>query len=469
MSMRKLVYILTFVALWAVWYFFYPYFIIWLEGFSFFTTLPDFTAIHFHLPKDVFRYVGSFLLQFYVYPAAGAAIQALLPVLFVISLMTVIKRLSDDPKGLMWIAYAFLPLYLYYQMSDMTLVRSITILAVTATAALLIWLVTIFVKPALRMPAFLRNRYVSILLLLVSIGASACVMTTYGSVGRHYEKVAHMYHLAQNQEWERILEEISVQESVQNEYMRKYALLALAQTGQLTDYAFRYGLSSSDDFLFYDVQESFCLSFNVLFYRALGMNNPAVYHSYQQALQSVPGLSFDVMRTLTDIYVEQNEYELAKKYLDILAHTTCHGKWVKERLPKLEAIRDAEPEYRMEGDKFIMEAFLPDISSMYDRYPKDARYADYLLCAVLANKDASTFFKIFNVVAPRIYAGGQGIPRMYQEALLLIASKEPTVLKVYKIDEDVWKRFTDFTELMSTGKTAQAKRKYADSYWAYVY
>ena len=468
--MKKLLLLsLTYVALWAVWYFAYPYFLIWLEGFSFFTTLPDFTAIHFHLPEDTFRYVGSFLLQFYAFPAAGAAIQALLPVLFILSIMAIIKRLVENSEGLVWIAYAFLPLYLYYQMSDMTLVRSITILAVTAAAALLIWLVTIFVKPALRMPAFLRNRYVSIVLLLVSIGASACVMTTYGSVGRHYEKVAHMYHLAQNQEWEKILEEISVQESVQNEYMRKYALLALAQTGQLTDYAFRYGLSSSDDFLFYDVQESFCLSFNVLFYRSLGMNNPAVYHSYQQALQSVPGLSFDVMRNLTDIYLEQKEYELAKKYMDILKHTTCHGKWIKERLPKLEAIRDAEPEYRMEGDKFIMEAFLPDISSMYDRYPKDARYADYLLCAVLANKDASTFFKIFNVVAPRIYAGGQGIPRMYQEALLLIASKEPTVLKVYKIDEDVWKRFTDFTELMSTGKTAQAKRKYADSYWAYVY
>ena len=58
---------------------------------------------------------------------------------------------------------------------------------------------------------------------------------------------------------------------------------------------------------------------------------------------------------------------------------------------------------------------------------------------------------------------------MYQEALLLIASKEPVVLKMYRIDEDVWARFSDFTEMMSQGKTSQAKRKYADSYWAYVY
>lgn len=468
--MKKLILLsLTYVALWAVWYFAYPYFLVWLEGFSFFTTLPDFTAIHFHLPEDIFRYVGAFLLQFYAFPAAGAVIQALLPVLFILSVMTIIKRLFKDSEGLVWIAYLFLPLFLYYQMSDMTLVRSITILAALAAADLLVYVATIFVKPFGNVPAFLRNMYFCAVMLLLSLGMSVGVLTKYGSVGRHYEKVAHMYHLAQHQEWEKILEAISVQESVGNEYMRKYALLALAQTGQLTDYAFRYGLSSSDDFLFNDVQESFCLSFNVLFYRTLGMNNPAVYHSYQQALQSVPGLSFDAMRNLTDICLEQKEYELARKYIDILAHTSCHGKWIRERLPKLDAIRNAEPEYRMQGDKFIMESFLPDISSMYDRYPKDARYADYLMCAVLANKDAGTFLKIFNVVAPRIYTDGQRIPRIYQEALLLIASKEPMVLKVYKIDEDVWNRFTGFTGLMSKGRTAQAKREYADSYWAYVY
>lgn len=469
MNMRKIIFALTFVALWAVWYFGYPYFLMWLEGFSFFTTLPDFTVIHFNLPKDIFRYVGSFLLQFYAYPVVGAAVQALLPMLFVLCIDVVVRRVFSDSKGLLWVSYAFLPMYLYYQMSDMTLVRSMTILAIAAGVALLVYLVTAFVKPVLKVPAFLRNKYVSLVLLLVIAGASVGVLARYGSVGRYYEKVAHLQHLGQNGQWEEILGEVSVQESLQNEYMRKYALLALAQTGKLTDYAFRYGLSSSDDFYFSTVQESFCLSFNVLFYRSLGMNNPAVYHAYQEAIQSVPGLSFNVMRTLADIYLEQKEYDLAKKYIDILDHTTCHGKWVKERLPKLEAIKDAEPEYRMEGEKFIMEAFLPDISSMYDRYPKDIKYADYLMCAALAQKDAKLFFQIFNVIAPRIYKPGESIPRLYQEALLLIASRDPNILKYYKIDTSVWERFNDFTELMSKGKTAQAKRKYAESYWAYVY
>ena len=187
MNMRKIIFALTFVALWAVWYFGYPYFLMWLEGFSFFTTLPDFTVIHFNLPKDIFRYVGSFLLQFYAYPVVGAAVQALLPMLFVLCIDVVVRRVFSDSKGLLWVSYAFLPMYLYYQMSDMTLVRSMTILAIAAGVALLVYLVTAFVKPVLKVPAFLRNKYVSLVLLLVIAGASVGVLARYGSVGRYYK------------------------------------------------------------------------------------------------------------------------------------------------------------------------------------------------------------------------------------------------------------------------------------------
>ena len=88
---------------------------------------------------------------------------------------------------------------------------------------------------------------------------------------------------------------------------------------------------------------------------------------------------------------------------------------------------------------------------------------------MLAEKDGNTFYNIFNLVAKSLYSDAAQIPVLYQEALLLIASKEPEILNVYKIDEEVWKRFSDFTNLMSSGKTSQAKRKYAGTYWAYVY
>lgn len=468
--MKKIIPVIYVVFLWAAWYFCYRHYLIWLEGFSFFSNIPDFTEIHLLLPQELFRYVGAFLLQFYAHPVAGAAIQAVMPVISALCIWAVLKRMFKDADGLMWIAFLPVPFMVSCQMSDMTLLRSVAILSAVSLLLMAVFLVTaVFGKPLTRLPGFLRNRYLSLVMLLVSLIASISIITRYGSLSGYHEQVARLEYLGEQGEWDRILEEVSYQDAMKNEYCRKYALLALSQTGRLPDYAFRYGLSSSQDFLFQGQQEPFCLGFNVLFYRSIGMNNPAVYNSYQQAVQSLPGLSFDVVRGLADIYLEQKDYTLAKKYMDILSHSTCHGRWLRERIPMLESIKDSEPEYKCSGEPFVMESFLPDISSMVDRNKYNQKFADYLLCGVLADKDGNAFYNIFNIIAMTLYPDGKNIPRLYQEALLLIASKEPSLLDRYVIDEEVWKRFTDFTEMMSKGKVAQAKRKYADTYWSYIY
>lgn len=469
MKIKKYIPVLVFVCLWIAWYVCYPYFLIWLEGYSFFTTLPDFVTIHFKLPDEISRYVGAFLLQFYAWPAVGAMIQALLPTLFLLCMLFIVRRLFKDHEGVMWLAYVPLPLFVYWQISDMTLARTLTMLASTMSAALALFIATLWKKPFGKLPGFLRHKITGAVFVALSLICSTGVVMTDGPLTHYHEEIAHLEYLGEQGQWNRILENVSVQDALNNEYKRKYALLALSETGQLTEHAFRYGLASSDDFLFHDVQEPYCLGFNELFYRSLGMNNPAIYSVYQQAVQSLPGLSFDTVRCLADIYLEQKDYVMAKKYIDILDHSTCHGKWVKAHRAGLEAIKGAVPEYRMGGKQFIMQSFLPDMSAMVDLYPHERKYADFLLCGILAEKDGKTFLNVLNVIASTLYPDGRNLPALYQEALLLNASQDSSVLQRYSIDEAVWKRFADFTELMRQGRTAQAKRKYAGTYWAYVY
>lgn len=57
-----------FVLFWAVWFFFCRYYLIWLEGYSYFSTLPDYTSLFKSIPYGLSCYVGSFLHQFYIYP-----------------------------------------------------------------------------------------------------------------------------------------------------------------------------------------------------------------------------------------------------------------------------------------------------------------------------------------------------------------------------------------------------------------
>ena len=44
----------------------------WMEGMSFFSTLPDFAVLQARLPSGLLEYVASYLLQFYHSAGAGA-------------------------------------------------------------------------------------------------------------------------------------------------------------------------------------------------------------------------------------------------------------------------------------------------------------------------------------------------------------------------------------------------------------
>lgn len=467
--MKKILLIFATAVLWAGWYICYPNYLRWLEGYSFFSTLPDFTSIYLILPKDIFRYVGAFLLQFYNHPVIGAMVQALFPVVVVLSGYVIVRRLFRNHDWLIWIAFIPLPFFVSSQMDDMTLTHSVSVMSWSLLAMVVMCILTCFGKPLKKLPGIFHHRNLALCVIVASVCISLVTIVRKSPLNGKYEELTYLEYLGNNHQWDKILKTVSAQEAIKDEFKRKYALLALSETGLLTEYAFRYGLSSPDDFVYMEAEDPFRLNFNMLYYRCLGMNNPVIHQAYQQAVQSLPGVTFHSIRTLADIYLEYKDYDLAKKYIDILSHSTCHGKWVKERLPILESIKGVEPDYNASEQNYRLDNFFRDISAMVDRHQGDPKYADLLMCGVLSQMDGNRFLQVFHAVAPSLYVDGRRIPTLYQEALLLIASKEPDILQMYRIDEEVWEKFTDFTNLMSSGKTAQAKRKYAGTYWAYVY
>ena len=106
---------------------------------------------------------------------------------------------------------------------------------------------------------------------------------------------------------------------------------------------------------------------------------------------------------------------------------------------------------------------------MVDRNRSNRKYADLLLCSLLADEEGDTFVKLFTYVAQAQYPDGKNLPRLYEEALVLISMVEPHVLEGFTISEDTQRRFYDYIGLMNAGKGNQALRKHADTYWAYSY
>jgi uncharacterized integral membrane protein len=341
--------------------------------------------------------------------------------------------------------------------------------AVFTGIMLIVLIFTLIRKVTIKVPKWVGSLPVNILIMLSAIGTSLYFLLVQDERNHEQNDHARLEYLGENGRWMEILERVTPADAHSDDIKRHYALLALAQTGHLTDYAFLYGLDGSDSFLFYDNINPLCLDFNAIFYQSMAMPNAVIHQSYQLGVQSVAGVGFSSIRRLADTYIDLKDYALAKKYVDILAHSTCHRAWVKDRLPKLEAIKNASPAYAYNEFNAMIAEFPHTISSMVDRNRKDRRYADLLMCALLADDEGDKFLNIFRYIAEVQYPDGKNLPRLYEEALILISMVDPSALQGIHISNDTQQRFADYVALMNAGKRSQALRKYKDTYWAYLY
>lgn len=459
----------VYVIFWALWYFCYKYVLIWLEGYSYFSTLPDYWELCKSLPSGFLIYVGSFLHQFYLMPAVGAAIQALFDLWPVLCTGIMVIRLTKDPGRFLWISLIPLPFFAYQQFWDLNLLLALKWFIVFTSAMLVVILVTSFRLLGIVIPRWICNTAFSITISVAALGLSIYFLVGFDPRTREHEERACLEFLGERHLWDDILERVSPQEARSDEFKKRYALLALTEKGILSDYAFRYGLAGSDDFFFSETIEPMSLNFNALLYQCLGMHNASIHQSYQFGVQSVSGVGFASLRRMADLYIDLKDYRLAKKYVDVLSHSSCYRSWVNERISKLEAIKDSVPSYSDPTYAATIANFTHTISSMVDRNRGNRKYTDLLLCSLLADEEGDKFKKIFSYVAQVQYPSGKDLPRLYEEALILIAMVDPDILAAYSISEDTQRRFADYVNMMNAGRGTQALRKHADTYWAYSY
>lgn len=458
-----------FCVLWAVWFFGYRYFLIWLEGFSYFSTLPDFLAQHKDMPYGLLSYVGSFLHQFYAVPAAGAAIQAFIGTWIVICTGTALIRVFDDPEDALWLSLIPLPFFIFIQFWDLRMLNSVLWMMIVTSALLIVLVVTVIKRPGWKMPKFFCLKPLNAVMLILVSALSVYMLLFMDPRNKVHEEQVHLEYLGENHDWNEILNTVSPADAKSDDLKKRYVMLALSETGILADYAFMYGLSSSEDFIFYESINTLCLNYNALFYRCSGIHNAAIHQLYQLGVQSKFGVSFSTLRNLADIYIELKDYDLAKKYVDILSHSACHGKWVKERMAELEKIRDSKSEYEIDENKATISNFKHTISSMAVKYPENQKYADLLLCSLLADREMEGFMTLIREICKVQYPEGTGLPELYEEALVMYSKIDPHALDGFEISGKTRAGYDDYLDMMSVGRGSQALRKYSDTYWAYSY
>ena len=458
-----------FVVLWCMWYFCYYHSMMWFEGFSYFSTFPDALSLATVLPDDILKYAGAFLLQFYYYPAVGAALQAFFAVVIMLCAMAVVIRLLDNPSHLLWLAALPVPFFVGGQYWDYTLTRTLTWIIVSVVIAVVVYVITIWKHKPLHLPTFIANVVVELAALLIITGFSAYNLCYKDTSCTEYERIWEMEHLADARQWDALLDIATPDKAHENGFCRRYALLALLEQGRLAESMFLYNVTSTNDFWFKEREEPMCRNYNAMLFRSLGVSNEVIHNAFQQQLQSEFGVSFTVLRRLVETNLDAKNYALAKKYMDVLSQSTVMKHWVEERKERLEAIKNVKPTTEAKGEQFESLDLMVVASEMFNLHPNNRKYADMLLCGLLAEKNCKDFYLAFRVIADKQYAHSERIPRYYQEALMLLSVNTPGVLDGYSIDSDVRSEFQDVKKLVKNGEKDRVKSLYPNTFWAYYF
>lgn len=456
-------------VIFLIWYIAFPDYLWLLEGNSFFTFTPDFADMQFSLPSEWAPYAGAFLLQFFRYHVGGASLQMLFAIVVLLSSDLIIARLTRN-KGLMWLSFIPVVWFMSGQFADVLLVRSMWWCGVSVVLALLVWLLTIKMKPKVWGERyFFSSPFFTYIVPCLLLG-----FVTYNEVTdkehKNMEFISRIDRFAENKEWDAILQNVTPEMTRANPSLLRWALLALSEKGGLPEWLFAYGVTDPACFFYERVDKQFCRNFNVQFFRALDLDNELLHNAFQAGILSYYGNSFRSMRAILNACARQGRNRMLAKYVEVMKHTSCHTKLMKFFDKYLASVGVEDKLNSEKSTPFFIGAhpFLSDMARIVDRDPENRKAVDYLLCGLLISKDMDKFYKVFSL---QYKSNGAKLPRYYEEALLVLATQNPDILRRYPVSQAKVDDFNSFLTLLQGGTMNQKMLEinYRDSFWFFYY
>lgn len=187
--------------------------------------------------------------------------------------------------------------------------------------------------------------------------------------------------------------------------------------------------------------------------------------------------------------IANGEYTLARRYIDMLKHTTFHKGWA-ERFDKMiqnPKLVEKEQEivvprqlccYKntLDVDDSFVEAYLLNVMTSNLFVDQTPLCAEATLMSALIRKDTQLFWNTM-IAYLNTHKNLYRIPTHYQEALLLYANIDRRAdISKFKFDEKIKKRFSNFTKHTSNYKGMTEKEMapyfkddFGDTYWYFYF
>ncbi len=320
----------------------------------------------------------------------------------------------------------------------------------------------------------------------------ACVWTEKSDFQNYnYHAEMRMYRAAEEQDWDKVLDEMG---SIPSDASRQMVLLkniALLNKGEMGTKMFKYNNMGEPPTNGFDTLNVHMVQTAApLIYYYHGKTNFSSRWCIENSVEF--GFDYDNLKMLARCALVGGEMDVARKYLDILKTTIYYKDWAENLMPILDNPKlidehhefDSVRELRdhmgtvLDGDNGLCEMYLLNYFS--NTMNKDSKLLQELtLNYALIQKDIQLFWPRFFLYA-ELHKGDE-MPTHYQEAAYLYGNLEPQNVNISNMpfDKTVKERYQGFQQLsqslLKTGMKAPEvgeamKGSYGDTfYWFYFF
>lgn len=250
--------------------------------------------------------------------------------------------------------------------------------------------------------------------------------------------------------------------------------LALGMTNQLGERAFDFYQRGTQGLL-PKFERNFATSqLTGEIYFHLGLVNTAQRLAFE-AMEAIPNYnkSARVVKRLAETNLINGQYEVARKYLQMLEKTIFYRPWAQRTMAMLgdEKAINAHPlygtlrQYRLQEDLLFSERELDKIcGQLFMHNPLNMMAAQYLLMMPLLDKDVPRFMQYVQAVQNRI----QYNPRSCQEAIAFAFMQQSQQPPQGIVNQLTLQQMNDFARIYSGNKESSELERFRNTVWYYL-
>ena len=250
--------------------------------------------------------------------------------------------------------------------------------------------------------------------------------------------------------------------------------LALGMTNQLGERAFDFYQRGTQGLL-PKFERNFATSqLTGEIYFHLGLVNTAQRFAFE-SMEAIPNYnkSARVVKRLAETNLINGQYEVARKYLQMLEKTVFYRPWAQRTMAMLgdEKAINAHPlygtlrQYRLQEDLLFSERELDKIcGQLFMHNPQNMMAAQYLLMMPLLDKDVPRFMQYVQAVQNRI----QYNPRSCQEAIAFAFMQQGQQPPQGIVNQLTLQQMNDFARIYSGNKESSELERFRNTVWYYL-